>query len=103
MDFPTLLECSSRKNVTALRQLLIETGLNGGFMALVPKKGRARGNNNYISISCVGSVYKLVAKYLAMRMRKVIRMVISMSQNEFVGLYILGAATIVDECVNASL
>ena len=86
MDFPALLECGSKKNATTFRQLLIETGLNGGFLALVPKKGRARGNNNYRSISCVGSVYKLVAKYLTIRMRKVIRMVISMSQNEFVGL-----------------
>ena len=67
MAFPTLLECGLGKNATALRQLLIETGLNGGFMALVPKKGRARGNNNYISISCVGSVYKLVVKYLAIK------------------------------------
>ncbi|RVW37191.1 Mitochondrial carrier protein MTM1 [Vitis vinifera] len=45
--------------------------LNASFLVLIPKKGRAEDLKDYKPISLVGSLYKLLAKVLANRLKKV--------------------------------
>ena len=61
------------------RSSVFERSLNASFLSLIPKK------NNVFLISLVGSVYKLLSKVLANRLRLVLDKLISESQNSFVG------------------
>ena len=58
--------------------------LSATFLVLVAKKGGAEDLKDSRPISLVGSLYKLLAKVLANRIKKVMRKVISESQNAFV-------------------
>ena len=58
--------------------------LNATFLVLVLKKGGAEDLKDFRPISLVGSLYKLLAKVLANRIKKVMRKVILESQNAFV-------------------
>ena len=58
--------------------------LNATFLVLVPKKGGAEDLKDFRPISLVGSLYKLLAKVLANRIKKMMGKVISESQNAFV-------------------
>ncbi|RVW92901.1 Transposon TX1 uncharacterized 149 kDa protein [Vitis vinifera] len=58
--------------------------LNATFLVLVLKKGGAEDLKYFRPISLVGSLYKLLAKVLANRIKKVMGKVISESQNAFV-------------------
>ena len=58
--------------------------LNATFLVLVPKKGGVEDLKDFRPISLVGSLYKLLAKVLANRIKKVMGKVISESQNAFV-------------------
>ena len=53
--------------------------LNASFLVLIPKKGRAEDLKDYKPISLVGSLYKLLAKVLANRLKKVVGRVMSCS------------------------
>ena len=59
--------------------------LNAIFLALVPKKNGASNIRDFRPISLVGSVYKILVKVLANRLKKVLDQLISESQNNFVG------------------
>ncbi|KAJ9691054.1 hypothetical protein PVL29_013294 [Vitis rotundifolia] len=78
--------------------------LNVTFLVLVPKKGGAEDLKDFRPISLVGSLYKLLAKVLANRIKKVMGKVISESQNAFVeGRQILDAVLIANEAVDSRL
>ncbi|KAJ9697075.1 hypothetical protein PVL29_009023 [Vitis rotundifolia] len=78
--------------------------LNATFLVLVPKKGDAEDLKDFRPISLVGSLYKLLAKVLANRIKKVMGKVISEPQNAFVeGRQILDAVLIANEAVDSRL
>ncbi|RVW83364.1 LINE-1 reverse transcriptase-like [Vitis vinifera] len=79
-------------------------GPDGFTMASVPKRGGAEDLKDFRPISLVGSLYKLLAKVLANRIKKVMGKVISESQNAFVeGRQILDAVLIANEAVDSRL
>ena len=60
--------------------------------------------SDFRPISLVGSLYKLLAKVLANRLKKVVGKVVSSTQNAFVeGRQILDAALIANEVINSLL
>jgi hypothetical protein len=59
-------------------------GINSTFIALIPKVDSPQRLNDFRPISLVGSLYKILAKVLANRLRMVIGSVISESQTAFV-------------------
>ena len=62
-----------------------EKSLNATFIAIIPKKIDASNVRDFHPISLVGSVYKILAKVLAIRLRVVLDQLISETQNRFVG------------------
>ena len=62
-----------------------EKSLNVTFIALVPKKNGASNIRDFRLISLVGSVYKILAKVLANRLKEVLDQLIFESQNSFIG------------------
>ncbi|KAK2417418.1 hypothetical protein QL285_039719 [Trifolium repens] len=59
-------------------------GLNSTFIALIPKVDSPQRLNDFRPISLVGSLYKILAKLLANRLRTIIGSVISEVQTTFV-------------------
>ena len=51
--------------------------LNTTFIVSIPKKGRAMDLKDYRPISLVGSLYKLLAKVLAHRLKRVMHELIN--------------------------
>jgi hypothetical protein len=81
-----------------------EKSLNATFITLFPKKPNAINVRDFRPISLIGSVYKLLAKVLANRLKGVLGVVISETQKAFVG----GGQTqdsilIANECVDSRL
>jgi len=52
-------------------------GINSPFITFIPKKDSPQRLNDYRSISLVGSLYKVLAKLLANRLKNVIGSVVS--------------------------
>ena len=81
-----------------------EKSLNATFLSLIPKKVDASNIRDFRPISLIGSVYKLLSKVLANRMRLVLDDVISESQNSFVGgRQILDSVLIANECLDSRI
>ena len=64
---------------------MFEQSLNASFLTIILKKGNAVNIKDFRPISLVGSVYKLLSKVLANRLRAVLDNLISENQNSFVG------------------
>ena len=76
--------------------------LNTTFLVLIPKKGGAEDLGDFRPISLLGGLYKLLAKVLANRLKKVIGKVVSSNQNAFVmGRQILDASLIANEVIDS--
>jgi hypothetical protein len=76
-------------------------GINSTFIALIPKIDSPQRLNDFRPISLVGSLYKILAKVLANRLRLVIGSVISESQTAFVkDRQILDGVPIANEVVD---
>ena len=75
--------------------------LNTTFLVLIPKTGEAEDLKNFRPISLLGSLYKLLSKVLANRLKRVVGMAVSDAQNAFVkGQQILNASLIVNEIID---
>ena len=79
-----------------------EKSRSATFIALIPKKNDASNIRDFWPISLVWSVYKILAKVLANRLRVVLDQLISETQNSFVGgRQILDSVLIANECVDS--
>ena len=86
------------------RYSVFERSLNASFLTLIPKKNNAIDVKDFRPISLVGSVYKLLSKVMANRLRVVLNCLISESQNTFVsGRQILDSVLIANECLDSIL
>ena len=76
--------------------------LNNTFLVLIPKKGGAENLGDFKPISLLGGLYKLLAKVLANKLKKVVGKVVSPAQNAFVmGRQILDASLIANEVIDS--
>ena len=83
---------------------MFERSLNALFLTLIPKKCNAVYIKDFHPINLVDSVYKLLSKVLANRLRAVLDNLISKSQNSFVGgRQILDSVLIANECLDSRL
>lgn len=79
----------------------LSRGINYTFIALIPKVDHPQKLNDYRPISLVGSIYKVLAKVLANRLRQVIGSVVASEQSAFVqNRQILDGILIANEVVD---
>ena len=78
--------------------------LNSTFMVLIPKRGGAEDLKDFKPISLTGNIYKLIAKVLANRLKKVMNKSVNSTQISFVeGRQILDASLIANEVIDSIL
>ena len=76
--------------------------LNNTFLVLIPKKGGTEDLGDFRPISLLGGLYKLLAKVLANKLKKVVGKVVSPAQNAFVmGRQILDVSLIANEVIDS--
>ena len=76
-------------------------GSNASFLALIPKVSDPQILNDYRPISLIGCMYKIVAKLLAKRLKKVMPSIINESQSAFIeGRQLLLSVIIANEVID---
>ncbi|XP_071740800.1 uncharacterized protein [Rutidosis leptorrhynchoides] len=79
----------------------ISKGCNASFITFVPKKLEPIGLNDYRPISLIGCYYKIVAKLLSNRLKRVIPNLVGYEQSAFIkGRNIMDGALIVNETLD---
>ncbi|WMV20737.1 hypothetical protein MTR67_014122 [Solanum verrucosum] len=81
-----------------------EKSFNATFVALIPKKVGANDLRDFRPISLIYGVYKIIAKVLAERLKKVISRVVNNHQMAFIkGRQIMDASLIASECIDTTI
>ena len=76
-------------------------GSNASFLALIPKVHEPQSLNEYRPISLIGCVYKIVAKLLSIRLRKVLPAIIDERQTAFIeDRHLLHSSVIANEVID---
>ncbi|XP_057810311.1 uncharacterized protein LOC131024792 [Salvia miltiorrhiza] len=79
----------------------IPRGCNTSFVVLIPKKQEAGSIEEFRPISLISSLYKIIAKILARRLKEVMGSIISDNQSAFIcGRFILDGVVILNELIN---
>lgn len=81
---------------------LFEKSFNATYIALIPKKNGAKELMDFRPISLIGSIYKIIAKVLTERLKKVMGKSIDSQQMAFIKeRQIMDAILIANEAINS--
>jgi hypothetical protein len=101
-DFWDMLKADVMRFLTEFhRNGRLAKGINSTFIALIPKVDSPQRLSDFRPISLVGSMYKILAKVLACRLRFVIGSVVSDTQSAFIkGRQIMDGILVANEIVD---
>lgn len=81
-----------------------EKSFNETFIALIPKKVGGSELKDYRPIRLIGGVYKIIAKLLEERLKKVVSKLVNKNQMAFItGKQIRDVAMVASECINSRI